>query len=409
MKLKFVIANRLISGALTVALVAPLGVYVQAKEKAPGWKGIGDNSYYMMEGTSKRATGLTEIDDNLYYFSGTGELQSGWQTVSSDTYYFDETGKAVTGEQTIQGHQYNFQSDGKLKHGWSEDGTQYYDERGFLVKSQKVQDNGNTYYFDNNGIRMTGWQELEGKTYYFSETGEMAYDNAEINGKKYYFNSDGQYITGWEELDGKQVYHSKENGMILRNKAEKIDGVLRYFGKDGTMLKDTKVDGYVIDKNGVAKRVKTQAEKDAEREKKEAEEARRIAEEEKKAYEAEQKRQQEQAKLNRVDGIKTDGSTASIIANAALAQIGRSQDCTMLATNALAAAGINFHDWPENYSALGSWTTAPVPGDLCIYQGHIAVYVGNGRAVHGGWNGWTTVEYSVGCSNPFLGYIHVGG
>lgn len=405
MKAKHMIINRMVSGVLTVSLMAPLGMYVYAQEKRPGWKGIGDNSYYMEEGTAKRATGLREIDDNLYYFSGTGELQSGWQTIASDTYYFDETGKAVTGEQTINGHDYFFQADGKLKHGWSEDGTQFYDESGFLVKSQARQDSGKTYYFDSNGIRMTGWQEIDGKTFYFSPTGEMAVDNTDIDGVRYYFNSDGQYITGWEEVDGKQVYHSTKNGMILRNKAEKIEGVLRYFGKDGTMLKNTKVDGYVIDKNGVAKRVKTQAEKEEEQRKKEEAEAKRILEEERKAYE----RKQQQAKQNALDGIQVSGSTASKIAQAALAQIGRTQDCTMLATNALAAAGINFHDWPENYSALGSWTNNPVPGDLCIYQGHIAVYVGNGQAVHGGWNGWTTAQYSVSCSNPFMGYIHVGG
>ena len=26
---------------------------------------------------------------------------------------------------------------------------------------------------------------------------------------------------------------------------------------------------------------------------------------------------------------------------------------------------------------------------------HIAIYVGDGMAVHGGWNGWTTVLFSV--------------
>lgn len=95
------------------------------------------------------------------------------------------------------------------------------------------------------------------------------------------------------------------------------------------------------------------------------------------------------------------------IAQAALAQIGVNQDCTMLVTNSLAAVGINFHGWPEEYASLGEWTTNPVPGDLCIYSGHVAVYVGNGQAVHGGFLGNQTVLYSVQCTNPFLGYIHV--
>lgn len=75
----------------------------------------------------------------------------------------------------------------------------------------------------------------------------------------------------------------------------------------------------------------------------------------------------------------------------------------MLVTNALASVGIQFHDWPAGYFSLGV-QVAPaeaLPGDLVYYQdggmgmAHIAVYIGNGRAVHGGWNGNQTIEYSV--------------
>jgi cell wall-associated NlpC family hydrolase len=98
----------------------------------------------------------------------------------------------------------------------------------------------------------------------------------------------------------------------------------------------------------------------------------------------------------------TSGMGASIAA-AAYAQIGVSQDCTMLATNALAAVGIHYHGWPAGYLSLGRTVSAAEaqPGDLAYYQNggmgmaHIAVYVGNGMAVHGGWNGGTTALYSV--------------
>ncbi len=67
----------------------------------------------------------------------------------------------------------------------------------------------------------------------------------------------------------------------------------------------------------------------------------------------------------------------------------------MLVTNALAAAGINYHGWPAGYLSLGSQVpySQAQPGDLLYYDNagagvpHIAVYIGNGQAVHGGWNG----------------------
>lgn len=106
------------------------------------------------------------------------------------------------------------------------------------------------------------------------------------------------------------------------------------------------------------------------------------------------------------------GTKAGAIAAAALAQLGRFQDCTMLVTNSLAAVGINFHDWPAGYLSLGSVVpaAAAVPGDLIYYANggmglaHIAVYTGNGVAVHGGWNGNQTVTFSsnVGSGPVFI-------
>ena len=104
---------------------------------------------------------------------------------------------------------------------------------------------------------------------------------------------------------------------------------------------------------------------------------------------------------------KEDPNFYQKIADAALAQIGVHQDCTMLVTNSLKAVGINFHGAPSAYLSLGDLTNDPVPGDICVYQGHVAIYIGNGQAVHGGWNGYTTQIFSVNCSNPLIGYVHV--
>ncbi|MFC6352394.1 NlpC/P60 family protein [Rothia nasimurium] len=99
---------------------------------------------------------------------------------------------------------------------------------------------------------------------------------------------------------------------------------------------------------------------------------------------------------------KRDAVVAAAMAAAAVnAQV----DCTMLATNSLRAAGINFHGWPMEYMSLGTVTSNPQPGDLVLYQSngfggqHVAVYIGNGQAVHGGWNGIGTTVFSVNLPN----------
>ncbi len=104
------------------------------------------------------------------------------------------------------------------------------------------------------------------------------------------------------------------------------------------------------------------------------------------------------------------------IAAAAYAQLGVSQDCTALVTNSLAAVGINYHGWPAGYLSLGRTVSAAEaqPGDLAYYENggmgmaHIAVYVGNGMAVHGGWNGGTTSLFSVNVGSGPV-FIRVGG
>ncbi|MEC5180911.1 NlpC/P60 family protein [Arthrobacter sp. CG_A4] len=106
----------------------------------------------------------------------------------------------------------------------------------------------------------------------------------------------------------------------------------------------------------------------------------------------------------------------STIASAAYAQLGVGQDCTRLVTNSLAAAGINYHGWPAGYLSLGRTVSAAEaqPGDLAYYQNggagvaHIAVYVGGGKAVHGGWNGGTTSLQSVNVGSGPV-FIRVGG
>lgn len=98
------------------------------------------------------------------------------------------------------------------------------------------------------------------------------------------------------------------------------------------------------------------------------------------------------------------GVGASGIANGALAQLGWAQDCTDLAQNALAAAGLTQTRENGGYDmGVGSFAAygtvyafdagALAPGDILVWPNapHVAIYVGGGQAVHGGWSNNTVL------------------
>jgi hypothetical protein len=89
------------------------------------------------------------------------------------------------------------------------------------------------------------------------------------------------------------------------------------------------------------------------------------------------------------------------IANAALGLVGVTNgwQCTEVVTNALNQAGVAAGVvWPDQYLQYGQVTDTPVAGNLIYYdQGgrgldHIAIYIGNGQAVHGNFDGQTIVS-----------------
>ena len=110
----------------------------------------------------------------------------------------------------------------------------------------------------------------------------------------------------------------------------------------------------------------------------------------------------------------SSSSKGAAIYQAALSQVGAIQDCTMLVTNSLKSVGINYHDWPAGYMSLGTIVSASEaqPGDLIYYANggmglaHIAVYAGNGKAIHGGWLGNQTVVNSADIGSGAV-YIRV--
>lgn len=96
------------------------------------------------------------------------------------------------------------------------------------------------------------------------------------------------------------------------------------------------------------------------------------------------------------------GASGSAIANAALAQVGISQDCVAMVRRAIAAAGLPYSGMSSLFN-LGPTIpmSAASPGDVIYYadggvgRAHIGIYIGGGRAVHGGWSGFNTVIAGV--------------
>lgn len=80
------------------------------------------------------------------------------------------------------------------------------------------------------------------------------------------------------------------------------------------------------------------------------------------------------------------------LASAALAQLGIQQDCTRMVENALASIGRPVGDLaPAGFLSVGVIVAGPPQaGDILVYGGHVAIALGNGQAVHGGFNGGTT-------------------
>ena len=179
-----------------------------------GWKYIGDDTYYVENGSLIRNQ-IKEIDGKYYGFDWTGKLMK-------DRGFSKET---------LEGSGNSFDP-----YQAKENGVLYQNE---WYKS--------SYYFDNDCIKVRGWNPLGDKTYYMDDnTGKKQTGFKTIDGKKYYFNTNGVLqINKWIKLTKtvgketvKQVYHTDKYGVIMTG-LQKIDGEYYYFNSKGLMATDT--------------------------------------------------------------------------------------------------------------------------------------------------------------------------
>lgn len=91
------------------------------------------------------------------------------------------------------------------------------------------------------------WKQIQGKWYYFDQNGDRLQSTIY---KGYAFDQDGAMVENSRITLNDKRYYASESGKIIQQKWEKIGGVLYYFDKDGIMLSQTIVDGYLLTKSG---------------------------------------------------------------------------------------------------------------------------------------------------------------
>lgn len=109
------------------------------------------------------------------------------------------------------------------------------------------------------------------------------------------------------------------------------------------------------------------------------------------------------------------GAGAQGLLAAAISQLGDQQDCTALVERSLRAIGHNVGDlgtaiWQYDPYGTRVSTDALAPGDILIYGNarsgaHVAVYEGNGMAIHGGFPGGTVRAGVHAAWEPLTGAI----
>ena len=204
-------------------------------------------SYYNEE----RVSGLVKIDGDTYYFPD-GFMATGFQIIRNREYYFDpvsgkmceppeqngwgeaegyrfyvKDGKRVTGSQRIDGVLCIFDEEGRYLQGNVEG---YLYKMGRLKKGY-TQVDGRWYLADEEGLIQTGLQQIEEEWHYFLPDGAQ--------GEGFFEDPEGTF------------YFAQEDG-VLQSGFVKVDDKLRYFDKnDFTMVRDRKIDGFLIDAEGV--------------------------------------------------------------------------------------------------------------------------------------------------------------
>ncbi len=202
------------------------------------------------------AGGYNPLDSTLFYYvfkSDDNSTKGGFKQVDGDTYYY-QSDKKQTGWIQVENQWYYFDLNGIMQTGW-------------IYQSEQV------YYLSNTGALQVGFQDIDDHVYFFNKEGIMQTGWLDLNNEHYYFNEHGVMLTSWHQLND-QWHYFNEDGQLAKNTvvnnwsidqdgiATPVDnpkygwidlgGNLFYFYPNGRMATNTSIDDFFIDETGLA-------------------------------------------------------------------------------------------------------------------------------------------------------------
>lgn len=103
---------------------------------------------------------------------------------------------------------------------------------------------------DKETIKVKGWSSNNGQWYYYNEAGNKEIGWKQIDGSWYYLDLNGIMKTGWQLFDN-QWYYLDSSGKMKTGWLKDLDGKWYYMYDSGVMAKNTTINGYKINSNGV--------------------------------------------------------------------------------------------------------------------------------------------------------------
>ena len=95
-----------------------------------------------------------------------------------------------------------------------------------------------------------GWVLSNGQWNYIGDNGSKSIGWKQVNNTWYYLGTDGIMKTGWQNVNG-EWYYLNSNGAMKTGWLQNTDGKWYYLSNSGAMAKNTTIDGYRLNSDGV--------------------------------------------------------------------------------------------------------------------------------------------------------------